>query len=141
MTHLYLGGVGVYYRPGRNITTWEPELSESMEWARTERIWIKLHGGGRKPAICGLYMRTNAAVGSDFHTKNQLLYNLLSEENVLLEQQGFDTCFLGDNNAWIKPTKHFAFAQYPHKENNNGKLLRSFAECNNLFCLNPLRWG
>ena len=130
----------MYYRPGRNITTWEPELSESMEWAKTERIWIKLHGGGKKRAICGLYMRTNAAVGSDFHTKNQLLYNLLSEENALLEQQGFDTCFMGDNNAWIKPTKHFAFARYPHKENNNGKLLRSFAESNNLFCLNPLKW-
>ena len=64
-----------------------------------------------------------------------------SEEKLILERLGFEISFLGDYNAWIRASARFNFFSYPHPENNNGRLVRDFAEENDLFCLNPLTWN
>ena len=70
-----------------------------------------------------------------------MLLRELSEEKLILEHLGFEISFLGDYNAWIKASARFNFFSYPHPENNNGRLVRDFAEENDLFCLNPLMWN
>ena len=85
-------------------------------------------------------MRTESKPGSEFHRKNSLLLNQLSLEKTTLEQQGYCFGSLGDFNSRIAPALRFNFQNYPHRQNNNARLLQLFAETNYLFCLNPLEW-
>ena len=55
--------------------------------------------------------------------------------------EGYQVCFMGDFKARITPDQRFDFVSYPHKSNNNGALLNSFADTNNLYCLNPMVWN
>ena len=59
----------------------------------------------------------------------------------MLTEQGYETLFLGDFNAHVKISERFRFKQYPHPENNNGRLMRDFADRLDLQCLNPLEWS
>ena len=85
-------------------------------------------------------MRTESKPGSEFHRRNSHLLNQLSSEKLILENQGYCIGYLGDFNSRITPSPRFNFRNYPHQQNNNGRLLQSFAETNDLFCLNPLNW-
>ena len=132
-----IGGIGAYYRKNCAISPWEPTpLEKSLD---AERIWM-LIGGTRKMAICGVYLKTEDKPGSEHHTHNAKLLSMISAEKTSIESKGFETCVLGDFNAWIKPSDAFLYTSYKHIENNNGKLLANFVKENNLFCLNPIMW-
>ena len=123
------------------MSVWENPTSADLAWARSERIWLKHDGDRVKKAFCGGYFRTESPLNSEFHRKNQDLYNLLSSEKLILETQGYEVVFLADFNSRITPSSRFDFKNYPHTINNNGRLLMTFAESSNLFCLNPLSWN
>ena len=54
---------------------------------------------------------------------------------------GYKIAVMGDFNARVFKTRNFPFETYPHKANNNGKILLTFAESANVYCLNPMRWN
>lgn len=60
-------------------------------------------------------------------------------EKADLESKGYAITILGDFNARIEPGSNFAFSDYPHDPNNNGRLLVDFASRNHLHCLNPMK--
>ena len=130
----------MYYRTGVAISKWEPKLNDQDSWAEAERAWIRIHSGNKLRAVCGVYMRTNDSVNSEFYAQNEKLYSILQNEMSLLRSQGYSIGFMGDFNAWIKASRRFSFKNYPHQENNNGRLFAQFVEDNNLFCLNPMKW-
>ena len=132
--------MGVFFRESAAITIWDGLASEGEEWINAERIWIKIHDGKTSKAVCGFYMRTESKTDAEFYLRNESLTNLLTREIEYLEKEGLDVGLLGDTNSWVKSSPRFQFEHYPHRENNNGRLLARFVEENDLHCLNPLKW-
>ena len=131
----------MWFRTNRNIHTWAGCLDVGEEWISAERKWIKISGKVKKFAICGLYMRVESPLNSDYYQSNVKLTLKLNQEITLLQSEGYDVGFLGDYNAHVGSSVNFPFLNNPHGLNNNGKLVQRFAEENGLYCMNPLEWN
>jgi len=103
-------------------------------------VWITINDRHESIACCGLYLRVESPKSSVFYKSNQELLEHIAREKNELENKGYVVMILGDLNARIISGPHFQFTNYPHAANNNGRLVTGFAETNDLYCLNPMKW-
>ena len=80
-------------------------------------------------------------MNSEKYQQNEALFALLDQDKLELENQGYGVVIIGDYNAHVKESDIFQFDNYPHPENENGFLLKLFAERNNMCCLNTMTWS
>ena len=128
----------MYYKSTNNVSPWIPDLCAESKWIESERLWILMHAGPFKAAVCGVYLKVNAPTN---HEHNKKLLDQISKEMHELESLGYMVAIMGDCNAHIEKSNAFRFENYPHPQNFNGKLLETFAASNSLLCLNPLTWN
>ena len=128
----------MYYKSTNNVSPWIPDLCAESKWMESERLWILMHAGPFKAAVCGVYLKVNAPSNQE---QNKRLLDQIAKEMHELEGLGYMAAIMGDFNAHIEKSNAFRFENYPHPQNLNGKLLETFAASNSLICLNPLMWN
>lgn len=135
------GGLILWTREqsGKAILPWSG-LDKTPSWINSERVWVLINDKTSRLACCGVYLRVESPKSSDFYISNQQLLEHIEMEKADLESKGYAITLLGDFNARIEPGSNFAFNDYPHDPNNNGRLLVDFATRNQLYCLNPMKW-
>ena len=138
------GGLAIYIKKEIMSNVWEglPRDEEEMK-AGKERLWILVHLGSTKLAICDCYLACLNSSKPEFVRENKILLDLMSREVKDLTSMGFKCVTVGDLNARVGHLGVLGERGNDRKVNENGKMLKDFALENQLVILNsrPMSQG
>ena len=138
------GGLAIYIKKEIMSNVWEglPRDEEEMK-AGKERLWLLIHLGNTKLAICDCYMACLNSNKPEFVRDNRILLDLMSREVKDLTNMGYRCITIGDLNARVGHLGVLGERGNDRKVNENGRMLKDFAVENQLVILNsrPMSQG
>ena len=82
----------MYYKSTNNVSPWIPDLCAESKWMESERLWILMHAGPFKAAVCGVYLKVNAPSNQE---QNKRLLDQIAKEMHELEGLGYMVAIMG----------------------------------------------
>ena len=127
------GGLTIIYRDDLEAHQWSPIVPTRLQYISNERQWLLL---GRKVAFLHIYVACQSNKSEDFIQWNEDLFELVTQEALLLRKQGFCCLAMGDFNTRL--------GEIPGLEGNkpdcnkNAPMFLSFVAQVNLTIINTL---
>ena len=117
-----------------NAHEWRPSTPSSMKYVSNERQWLLIQGSTERLAFLHVYVACQSKKSDKYLQWNEDLFHLLTEETILLRNQGFTILALGDFNTRV--------GQLPGLEGNtpdtnkNFPMFMTFIQAANLVIIN-----
>ena len=130
------GGLCILYKPNLKPHHWTPHVPPELQYIMNERQWLLLDNGKERCAFLHVYIACQSKKNDDFLKWNEDLFQLLTQEAIILRKQGCIVLSLGDFNSRV--------GVRPGLENNtpdlnkNTPMFLNFVSQVNLIILNTL---
>ena len=127
------GGLTLIYKEGLEAHQWTPQVPPHLQYVSTERQWLII---GRKVAFLRIYVACQSSRSDDFLQWNEDLFELVTQEALVLRRQGLCCLAMGDFNTRL--------GEIPGLEGNkpdsnrNAPMFLSFISQVNLTIINTL---
>ena len=128
------GGLMAIVKPTLNFLEWEPQEQQFPEIAK-EKLWILIHEGIDKIAVCAVYLAAQVPGTADFVDWNTKLYSVLQIEMRVLMEKGYKCLLVGDFNGHIGNGLD-GIEGNKGEVNTNGRLLKAFISNNSMNLIN-----
>ena len=124
------------YKSHLKAHKWEPSVPSAQKYISNERQWLLIQGESERLAFLHVYIACQSKQSEDFLKWNEDLFELITNETLVLKQQGFTILALGDFNTRV--------GQLPGLEentadtNNNFPMFLNFIQSASLVIINTL---
>ena len=127
------GGLTLIYKDGLTAHQWIPPVPDQLQYISTERQWLLL---GRKIAFLHIYVACQSNTNDGFIQWNEDLFHLVTQEALLLRNQGFCCLAMGDFNTRLGAIPGLEGNKVDR--NRNAPMFLSFVAQVNLTIINTL---
>ena len=86
------------YKESLTAHQWTPPVADNLKYIQQERQWLLL---GSKLAFLHIYIACQTTRNNDFEQWNEDLFNLVTQEAILLRRQGMCCLAMGDFNTRV----------------------------------------
>ena len=92
------GGLLMLYKSELQAHEWDPQVAEEHQYIRKERQWLIIGG---KIAFLHIYVASETKRPTNYEQWNQDLFSLVTQEAIILRQQGLCCLAMGDFNTRV----------------------------------------
>lgn len=92
------GGLLMLYKDELQAHQWDPHVTDDYQYIKKERQWLIIGG---KTAFLHIYVACETKRPTNFEQWNQDLFSLVTQEALILRQQGMCCLALGDFNTRV----------------------------------------
>ena len=130
------GGLMMIYREELTAHQFTPQVAPEMAYVERERQWLLLTRGTQKIAFLHTYLACQNNSNEDYLRWNEDLFHLLTQESLLLKNQGFVILAAGDFNSRVGRLR--GLEGNTPDQNNNAPMFLDFVKQAKLLIINTL---
>ena len=130
------GGLMMLYKEDMTAHQFTPHVAPEFSYVEKERQWLLLSRGPQKVAFLHCYLACQNNNNDSYLVWNEDMFHMLTQECLLLRNQGFIILAAGDFNSRIGQVR--GLEGNTPDVNNNGPMFLDFVKQANLLILNTL---